>query len=531
MMLLPVYLVFAAPVPAPIPAAPLAPAPSFAAQVSGRAALADAMYALITAPKQSYTANLRLAAFDESGKAQFDLSVRETLALDRANGKVALTLTRTDVQEATRFVANGDGLLLAKLAGGKRTFARVPQDTSVPLRNLLFDADADKAFQTGTTRTALFSTLGDDSIRFGGTVYTDTDGAIVEQLPPTDDGGHTKRIYRRYRLLPKTGKIASWEEWATWQDAGKPLVVRSYRSETLIHKPPVFTVATFSTKPAPGYAEVAPPPSRPAPILSGPDTCDPRARPLLTRWTRAASHIVTLDSHWYIAQGLKAQTPESPAVPEEPEREAFYDIAWSRPARIRFLLTPTATKKRETPNLFNEPLLAVGNGVTVATFDGAKLTHRRGEFNNNNDDNALWYTLYRAGMWDYTQMIAFLLWNPQAILDNVETVTYRGTLPLPGGGTAEAVDLVVRYSESGERRKSKPGSDVTNQTNTITVYFDPATGLPRRIEQFRHYFATDGTTQARDMRPNETFVATADRLSVNRSLSPALFVLPDAPPK
>ncbi|MBC8140094.1 MAG: hypothetical protein H7Y38_01495 [Armatimonadetes bacterium] len=546
-------IALAAALPAPIPPVPVTPAPSFAAQVSGRAALSDALFALSAAPKQSYTATWRFAAFDETGKAQSDFGGRETVSLDRAGGKVSFVATSAEGKAATRYVANGETLLFARLDAGKRTWSHLSQaGGAASLRNVLLDADADKMFQTATTRTALFGTPGDDSIRFGGTVFTDKDGAIIEQLPTQEENGHAKRVYRRYRLQAKTGKMASREEWATWQDAGKPVLLRSYWRETVTHTAPKFSALTFSVKPAPDYEEVAPPPSKPAPIPPGPDTCDARARPLLTRWIRATSRMVSLDSRWYVSQGLQAQTPESVPVPTEPEREAMYDLLWQRPGRLRLLMTPTAAKRRETPNLLTETLLAVADGYKVAIFGGELLTKKRGEFSISNgsnaqtdsstgfrqgftdapsasvtgDDNALGYALFRAGAYDYTQMLAFVLWNPQVFLDNAESATYRGTLALPGGGTAEAITLSVRHSETGERRKGRPGSDVTNQIHTITLFFDAATGLPRRLEQTRRYFPTDGKTLLRDTRPNETFAANTDRLLINRELSAALFVLP-----
>ena len=510
-----------APVSAPIPPPPSPATPTFAAQVSGRNALSDAFYNVMSTPRSGHASVWRFVTADESGKITTDLAGTETVSWDRATNRAALVTASIDRKGVTRYVMDGKYLLCAALNAGKRTYYRIPLQSNTRLpANALSSVDADKGFMGAITRMALFTRVEEGALRSPCLVYTAPNGDVIEQAQPQDENGHRKIVFWRYHLAPKTHRILSREQWDTWQDNGKPVIVRSYWGDTLSAKPPPPTETTFATIPAKGYTEV-PPPSTTRTLPETPEVVriDPKVRPLLTRWMRSWSRFTSYQAQAHIREWQVAPTPESVPPTGEGDREAMVDLHYMRPGK---LFTYTRPVGKNT--LFNLVLTTISDGARFVIYEGANRDRKRGE-GANGDDAYLNDTLRNNGLHDFSEILPRVLRNPRELIGESDEIRYRGALPLPHGGTAEAVTFTERFGEQGPLRLTG-GVGTPNREQIVTLYFDAGTGLPVRSEFELRYLLTGklGETK-RDLPYREFRVADFTGLRINEELPPTMFDL------
>jgi hypothetical protein len=505
----------------PIPPPPSITTPTFAAQVSGRNALSDAFYAAMTVPRSGHSSQWRFVTADESGKVTTDLAGTETVLWDRPTNRAVLVSASVDLKSVTRYVMDGNYLLCASLNGDKRTYYRIPLQSGTRLPgNALLSVDADKGFMGAITRMALFTRVEEGALRSPCLVYTEGSGDVIEQAQPQDEGGHRKIVFWRYRIALGSHRILSREQWDTWQDSGKPVIVRAYWGDTMSAKPPAVTAGTFATVPAKGYTEVPPPSTtRTLPVAPVPSNTAPKARALLTRWTRSWARFTSYQAQVHMREWQAAPSPESIAPTGEGDREATVDVSYQRPGRL-FMYTRPAGKK--TP--FNLVLTTVSDGSRFVIYEGEKQNKKRGE-GANVDDLYMNDALRNNGLHDFSEILPRILRNPREIIGNSDEIRYRGILPLPNGGTAEALTFVERFGDAGPIRLSG-GVGVPNWEQIVTLYFDGKTGMPTRSEfELRYLLTGKPGVLLRDLPPKEFRVADFSGIRLNEEFSPTLFQL------
>lgn len=510
-----------APASAPIPPPPSITNPPFAAQVSGRNGLSDAFYTAMTAPRSGHSSLWRFVTADESGKVITDLAGTETVFWDRPTNRATLVSASVDRKSVTRYVMDGNYLLCASLNGDKRTYYRVPLQSGTRWPgNALLSVDADKGFLGAITRMALFTRVEEGAPRSPCLVYTDSNNSIVEQAQPQDEGGHRKIVFWRYRVAPQSHRILSREQWDTWQDPGKPVIVRAYWGDTLSAKPPAFTAATFVTVPAKGYTEVPPPSTtRVLPIPPVPANTDPKARALLTRWIRSWSRFTSYQAQVHIREWQAAPSPESVPPTGEGDREAMVDVSYQRPGKL-FQYTRPVGKN----TLFNLVLTTVSDGSRFVIYEGDKQNKKRGE-GANVDDLSLNDTLRNNGLHDFSEILPRILRNPREIIGDSDEIQYRGVLQLPGGGSAEALTFIERFGDAGPIRLSG-GVGTPNREQIVTLYFDAKTGMPARSEfELRYLLTGKPGVLLRDLPYKEFRVADFSNIRLNEELSSTMFQL------
>ncbi len=367
---------------------------------------------------------------------------------------------------------------------------------------------------------ALFKRIEEGWLRSPGAVYTAPDGSVIETLPPRDDNGHRLVMVWRYHISPKH-RITSREEWSTWQDSGKPVQVRSYMGESLTYNAAPVTPALFSTKPGAGYVETPPPSTnRVAPIPPFPATCDAKSRTLLLRWVRSWSRFTSYQAQVHVREWEQAQTAESMPPSGDNDREALMDVSYIRPGKLFVYSRPTGK-----PNAFTAIQNVVSDGKKFAVSIGVNHEQKRGG-DLKVDDAWLNDTLRDNGLHDFSEALPRIMRNPRELLGDTETATYRGMLPLPDGGTAEAVTLTQRFGDRGPLRLVGNVGVATRQ-HIVTLYFDSKTGLPLRSEfELRWLPSGNPGERVRDMAPNQFRVADYLGLRLDEEPPPGRF---DAP--
>ncbi len=517
----------AAPVLPPAPAVTVppppatVPAPEFAAQAAGRGRLCDALYALMTAPRYSHQGTYRLATFGDDGKLNNDFSGTEAVSWDRKTNRLAFVATSGGGKSVTRYASDGKTLLGVRLEGRNRTFYRVPLqgDTSL-VGDALIAVDADRMYISAVTRLTLFGRVADGSLRSPNLVYESAKNEVIEQVAPRDDKGHRLITYYRYRFAPGSPRITTREQWDTWQDAAKPVLIRSYENGTFSVAPPAVTATTFLTKPPVGAVEVPPPSTtRTPPLRPGPERADPKARALLLRWARAWARFTSFQAQVHVREGELAQTPESMAPDPSGFREALIDVSYQRPGKMFLASHPTGP-----PNAFRLTQNLVSDGQKFVIYEGARRERKRGE-GDNMDDPYLNDRLRDNGLFDFSEVVPRILRNPRELVNDSNEGKYRGMLPLPGGGAAEVVTLTQLFGGNGPLRLNGDVGAATRQ-QIITLYFDAKSGLPLRSEfELRWLLSGRSGEMLRDLPPNQFRVADFGGLRVNEELPPSLFDL------
>lgn len=510
-----------APASAPVPPPPSIATPTFAAQISGRNALSDAFYTVMTIPRSGHSGIWRFVTADENGKVTTDLAGTETVSWDRPTNRATLVTSSIDRKGVTRYVMDGKHLLYASLIGDKRTYYRIPlqSETRSPA-NALSSVDADNGFMGAITRMALFTRVEEGALRSPCLVYTTANGDIIEQAQPQDDNGHRKIVFWRYRIAPQSHRILSREQWDTWQDTGKPVIVRAYWGDSMSAKPPPVAATTFATTPAKGYTEVPPPSTtRTIAVAPSPSTVDPKARTLLTRWMRSWSRFTSYQAQAHIREWQVAPSPESVPPTGEGDREAMVDVNYLRPGKL-FMYTRPVGKN----TLFNLILTTVSDGSRFVIYEGEKRDSKRGE-GTNVDDLYMNDRLRGSGLHDFSEILPRIMRNPREVIGDSDEIRYRGALPLPSGSTAEAVTFTQRFGDQGPIRLTG-GVGKANREQIMTLYFDSKTGMPVRSEFELRYLLTGRPGEMlRDLPYNEFRVSDFSGIRINEELSPTMFDL------
>ena len=487
--------------------------PTFAAQVTGRADFVDSMYTLVTMPRLNVTSKWFLL-IQEPSTLPVTRTGTETLILDRASRSVTLTATTTSPKLSVRFVSDGTNLSVFRTdpnATPSRTFFRVPLTGEAGLREVLYSAGAVDAPLTRVARAALLASLRNDALRVTGNAYRADDRSVIVQSPRTEDDKSFLDIVRRYRFdaahLP-----LQIEEWTTQTEKSSNVVRTTYLQQQFTYAAYPTRTDLFVTKPAAGDKEV-PPPDIDAPFAPGPDKADAKARALLQRWARAWARFTSLNARVHMKEWTRVQSPDAPPPDGSAEREAMLEVSYCRPGKLS-----VSTEPFGKPNSYTLQQNFISNGKTLVVFEKGQ---KRGEATAPADDTKLHDTGRNNGFWDFSEVLPRLMGNPQELLDTAEAATYRGVVPLPGGGKGDAVTITTTFTDNGVRRVGRPaGTPVTQQT--VTLYFDSATGFPLRSEFVLHRFGPPGTPP-RDLPPDEHRVADYQNLRLNQEMPSSLF--------
>ena len=531
-----------------IPTVPVLSAPSFSAQVAGRADVADSAYALSKSPL-SVSAKWRIVTEDERKRVSARTGT-ESLIFNPQTNRVNLISTihaaPNTPETVVRFVSDGTVLLGTRFIDAlppkkkgataqapKRTFFRIPiEGETETATDALILAKANDAPLTRIARVTLLSPLENSGYgwRGRGSFAKNADGSVIETLPVAGNERRTMTTTRRYRFNSKTHFPLSIEEWVTSANLEKKTARTVYRQETFTYSPFPTRTDVFTTKPAANYSETSPPSGVTLPEPPGPDEADAKSRALLSRWGRAWARITAYNARISVSSQTLAQTPESrPIAPQEAMQEGTYTLYYTRPGRLYIASEPTPQTEDETRNpdrrrraTRTTAQTAVSDGKTLAVYDGNR---RRSDSKVNGDDVLLRPALRRNGFDDRAEALTWILDGPQTIFGNAEFAEYRGVLPF-SGGTAEAVTIRQTFTQNGARRRGRRGGASATIETTVysTVYFDKVTGLPLRIERYLH---TDNqATIQRDDPPNRYFSANYNSVRLNEESSPGIFQLP-----
>ncbi len=534
-----------------IPAVPVPVAPSFLAQVAGRAAVADSAY-LLSKSQFAVSAKWSIVTQDERKRVSARTG-SESLTVRPGANRVALVSTIDSApntpRTVARFVADGTVLLgsrfVAPAAAKKgvaapaptRTFFRVPLGADVETATeALILAKANEAPLTRVARAALLSPLenGGYGWRGRGSFARNADGTVTENLPVDDNDRRTNIVTRRYRFDSKTRLPLSIEEWVTNTNKERKTTRTVYRRETFAYTAFPTRTDVFATKPAADYSETSPPSGVRLPDPPGPDEADAKSRAFLERWERAWARMGAFNARVSVSAKTLAQTPESrPVPPGDATREGDITLYYSRPGRLYIAAEPEkrADAGRNEINRVRatlaKPQSAVSDGKTLAVFDG---TRRRGDSAINGDDATIRQALRRNGFDDRADALTWIFDGPQTVFGNAEFAEYRGVLPY-SGGAAEAVTVRQTFTQDGARRQRRRGGRggggiavVIETTTYSTIFFDGATGLPLRIE--RYITTNNPTAGLRDNPPNRYFSADYAAVRLNEESSSGIFVLP-----
>ncbi|MBC7809192.1 MAG: hypothetical protein H7145_23910 [Akkermansiaceae bacterium] len=525
---------------------------SFSAQVAGRAAVADAVYALSKSPF-SIAAKWRIVTQDERNRVSARTGT-ESLTVNPKANRVALVSSIDPApntpQTVVRFVSDGNVLLGTRFVASApakkgatppaptRTFFRIPIEGDVATATeALILAKADDAPLTRVAREALLSPLENDGYgwRGRGTFAKNTDGTVTEVLPADNNDRRTSSTVRRYRFNSKTRFPLSIEEWVTNANLERKTTRTVYRQETFAYGAYPTRTDVFTTKPAANYSETSPPSGVTLPEAPGPDQADAKSRAILLRWERAWARMTAYNARVSVSSQTLAQTPESrPIPPREATQEGTFTLYYKRPARLYIATEPNpragqnADQNTEGRNrrraTFGAAQTAVSDGKTLAVFEGNR---KRGDIGVNGDDRSIRQALRREGFDDRAEALTWIFDGPQTLFGNAEFAEYRGALPIPGG-TAEAVTVRQSFTQGGARRQrgGRRGgvSAVVETTIYSTIYFDGATGLPLRIE--RYVTSDDQAAIQRDDPPSLYTSADYGAVRLNEESSPGIFVLP-----
>ncbi|MBC8135990.1 MAG: hypothetical protein H8F28_08910 [Fibrella sp.] len=532
---------------------PPTPAPGtvpFLAQVAGRAAVADSVYALSKSPF-SVSAKWRIVTQDERKRVSARTGT-ETLTVNLLANRAALISTINPApntpQTVVRFVSDGNVLLGTRFVAAKsskspqpavRTFFRIPIEGDVETAtDALILAKADDLPLTRVARAALLSPLenGGYGWRGRGAFAQNADGTVTETLPVDSNDRRTITTVRRYRLDSKTRLPLLIEEWVTNSNGERKTTRTVYRQEIFAYSAYPTRTDVFTTKPAANYSETSPPSGVTLPDPPGPDQADAKSRAFLSRWERAWARLTAYNARVSVSSQVLPQTPESrPVPPREATQEGNLTLYYSRPGRVYIATEPNAKAvpdedggNRRRRAALATPQTAVSDGKTLAVYEGNR---RRGDTRVNGDDAQIRQALRREGFDDRSEALTWVFDGPQTLFGNAEFAEYRGVLPFPGG-TAEAVTVRQTFTQDGARRqrggrRGGGGGGVSTVVETATystIYFDSATGLPLRIER---YVTTDNQAAIqRDDPPNRFFSADYSAFRLNEESSPGIYVLP-----
>ena len=522
------------PATAPFPAVPTPGFVLFADRVAGRAAVSDSVYTLQAAPRLSVVSRWEVVTQDERKRVSTRTGT-ESLVLDESANRVSLVSTTNTgaAQTVTRFACDGYTLLVsryvppapnAKPKAGEpvptpRTFFRIAiEGETETVSDAMILAKAGDAPLTRVARTLLLAPLenGGYGWRSRGAFAQNGDNAVIETLPSNGNDKRRNAVVRRYRF-DKSRRPVSVEEWTTNENLERKTARTTYRRESYSY--PAYPTRTdvFTTKPAANYVETSPPSGASLPDPPGPDQADPKARAMLTRWTRAWARFTSLKATVAVTTQTLPTTPESrPIAPRDAQSEGTYTLYYERPAKLFLSAEPVAVvpknNRADTRRLsFTGSQTAISDGETLTVLDGKK---KRGDTPIGGEDARLRQAFRRNGFDDRAGVLDWIFDGPQTVFGDAETAEYRSDI------NAVTVRQTISQNTNNRRRRRRGNGGNAETVIITTIYFNDATGLPRRIE--RYISTTGAELLRRDDPPNRYFGADYS-LSLNGESSPGIF--------
>jgi len=213
-------------------------------------------------------------------------------------------------------------------------------------------------------------------------------------------------------------------------------------------------------------------------------------------------------------------TPESqPIPPGDAAREGAYTLYYQRAAKLFLATEPVAValkNNRADPRRLTGTVAqtAISDGTTLVVSEGNR---RRGDAPVDGDDARLWQAYRRNGFDDRAGVLDWIFNSPQTLFGDAEFAEYRDDI------NAVTVRQTITQNAGGGRRRRGNVRGNTETVITSVIYFNDATGLPRRIER---YIGTTGEAILRRDDPPNRYFAADYAITLNSEASPGIFRAP-----